>query len=140
MICDMANAILHSNHWDPFELIAPNQPLVPPRALLDYDIPFREGVELIVNIPINLHGLHNLYIDNIIGLMINIPGTNHVAHGQVTALLAIKATARPNHPNEQVPQESMDARDKLFAKVGVTEIKMILGWEFDSWHLRISLP
>ncbi len=34
----------------------------------------------------------------------------------------------------------MDARDKLFAKAGLTKIKMILGWEFNFRHLRISLP
>ena len=97
---------------------------------------------MIVDIPINPHSSHNLYIDDIIGLTINIPGTVHLAlaHGQAVALLAIKVTARPNHPNEPVPRESMDAKDKLFAKAGLTEIKMILGWEIDFRRLRISLP
>ena len=34
----------------------------------------------------------------------------------------------------------MDARDKLFAEVGLTEIKMILGWEWDFRRLKILLP
>jgi hypothetical protein len=90
-------------------------------------------VELIVNIPINPRGSHNLYIANIIGLTkINIPGTDHVAHGQATALLAIKAIARPNYPSASAPQESMDTREKLFAEAGLTKINMILGWELIS--------
>ena len=52
-ICDLANAILLNNDWDPLDLFAPSQPLVPPRALLDSNIPFGEGAELIVNIPIS---------------------------------------------------------------------------------------
>ena len=69
-ICDLANAILHSNHWDPFELLALYQPLVSPQTLLDDDIPFGEGVEMIVDIPIDPH------VDDIVGLTINIPRTN----------------------------------------------------------------
>ena len=34
----------------------------------------------------------------------------------------------------------MDARDKLFAEAGLTELKMILGWEFDFRRLKAALP
>ena len=95
---------------------------------------------MIVDIHINPCGSHDLYIDDIVGLTIDISGTNHVACGQATALLTIETTARSNHPNEPIPQESMDARDKLFAEAGLTKLKMILGWEFDFRCLRISLP
>ncbi len=102
-ICDLVNAILQSDHWDDYKLLAPNQPLVPPQALLDYDIPSGEGNELIVDIPINPRGSHDLYIDDIVGPAINIPGTSHITRGQATALLAIEVTARLIHPNEAVP-------------------------------------
>ena len=130
-ICDLANATLFKDNWDPFDLIAPNQLLVAPRVLLDNDILFGAVMELIINIPINPHGLHDVYINYVILLMVNIPGTNNIAHGQSTSLLAIKTTTRPNHPEELIPRESIDARDKLLAEAGLTEIKMILGWEFN---------
>ena len=139
-ICDLANAILFNNNWDPLDLIAPNQPLVPPRVLLDKDIPFGAGMELIVDILIGPHGLHDVYIDDVILLTVNIPGTENIAHGQSASLLAINTTAWLNHPEEPIPKESMDVRDKLIAEAGLTEIKMILGWEFDFRHLKISLP
>jgi hypothetical protein len=139
-ICNLANAILHSNDWDPKEVFAPNQHLVPERELLDDNAPFAEGAELIVDIPINLHGIHKVYIDNIIGLTVDIPGSNYVARGQAAALLAIDTTARPNHPEEPIPHKSMDARDKLKAEAGPSKMKMILGWSFDFRHLLISLP
>jgi hypothetical protein len=80
-ICDLANAILLSKDWDPKELFAPNQHLVPERELLDNDVPFAEGAELIVDIPIDPHGIPDVYINDIIGLTVNIPGSNNVARG-----------------------------------------------------------
>ncbi len=139
-ICDLANAILLSKDWDPKELFALNQHIVPERELLDNDVPFAEGAELIVDIPIDPRGIHDSYIDDIIGLTVDIPGSNNVARGQAATLLAIDTTARPNHPNEPIPRESMDARDKLKAEAGPSETKMILGWFFDFRRLLISLP
>jgi hypothetical protein len=95
---------------------------------------------LIVDIPVDPRGTHDFYIDDIIGLTVNIPGSNNVARGQAAALLAIDATARPNYPKEPIPRKSMDLRDKLKAEAGLSKKKMILGWLFDFQHLLISLP
>jgi hypothetical protein len=88
-ICDLANAILHRDDWVPEELFAPNQHLVPERELLDDNTPFAKGAELIVDIPVNPLGIHNVYIDDIIGLTVDIPGSDYIARGQAAALLAI---------------------------------------------------
>jgi hypothetical protein len=72
--------------------------------------------------------------------MVNIPGADHVAHGQAAALLAINVCTWPNHLEEPIPCKSMHGRNKLMAEAGLTETKMILGWKFDFWHLLISLP
>ena len=102
-ICDLANAIMHSNNWDPEEIFASNQHLVPERTLLNADIPFGKGEELIVDIPIDPCGMHDIYIDDIICLILDIIGTNNVARGQAAALLAINTTARPSHSNKPIP-------------------------------------
>ncbi len=75
--------------------------------------------------------MHDIYIDNIICLTLKIHGTDHVAQGQASALLAINATPCPNHPSKPIPQEGMDARDKLLAEAGLSETKVILGWLFN---------
>ncbi len=139
-IWDLANEILLSNDWDPGELFAPNQHLVPEHKLLEPNVPFATGAELIVVIPVDPRGTHDVYIDDIIGLTVDIPGSNNVARGQAAALLAIDATARPNHPDEPIPHESMYAREKLKAEAGLSEKKMILGWSFNFQRLLISLP
>ncbi len=139
-MCDLANAILLSNDWDPGELSAQNQHLVPRHEPLEPDVPFAAGAGLIVVIPVDPRGTHDVYIDDIIGLTLDIPGSNNVARGQAAALLAINATAQPNHPEEPIPHESMYAIDKLKAEAGLSEKKMILGWLFDFRRLLISLP
>jgi hypothetical protein len=73
--------------------------------LVDDDIPFGEGAELIVDIPIDPQGLHDVYINDIILLTVDIPGTDNVARGQSASLLAINATTEPNHPEEPIPRE-----------------------------------
>jgi hypothetical protein len=78
-ICDPATAILHSNDWDPDKMYAPNQHLVPKKITLKDNIPFGQGKELVVNIPINPHIMHDIYINNIICLTLDILGIDHVA-------------------------------------------------------------
>jgi hypothetical protein len=95
---------------------------------------------LIVDIPISPRRIHDVYTDDIIGLTVDIPGSDYVAHGQAAALLAINTTAWPNHLEKPIPRESMDARDKLKAEAGPSETKMILGWSFDFRCRLISLP
>jgi hypothetical protein len=139
-ICNLAIAILHDDSWNPNNLSAPNHYLVPEWILLYNCIPFGHGAELIANIPFNPCGMQDIYINNIINLTINISGTNHIAQGQAAALLTNDATAWPNHPEEFIPCKSMDTRDKLMAKAGLTKTQIILGWEFDFRCLQISLP
>ncbi len=59
----MANAILLSDDWEPGKLFAPNQHLVPEHGLLEPDIPFAAGAELIVDILVDPRGSYNVYID-----------------------------------------------------------------------------
>ena len=107
---------------------------------MDDDVPFGIGKELIVDINMNPRGIHNIYIDNMITITVDIPGTDNLERCAAAGLLAIHATARPKHPEEPIPQEETEARNKLAAKAGLKEEKIILGWHFDFCHLIISLP
>jgi hypothetical protein len=139
-ICNLANTILHDETWDPDELSVPNHLFVREQTLLNDDILFGQGTELIVDILISPRGMHHIYMYTIINLTVNIPKPNHIAQGHAATLLAIDATAWPNHPEKPIPCKSMDTRDKLMAKAGLTKMKIILGWEFDFRCLCISLP
>ncbi|KAL3811131.1 hypothetical protein ACHAXA_005942 [Cyclostephanos tholiformis] len=139
-ICDLATAILHDDLWKPAELHSPTQNLVPPPKPMEDNVPFGIGQELIVDIDVNPRGFNDVYIDDMIPLMVDIPGTDNLERCKAAALLAIHATARQNHPDEPIPREEMEARNKLSAEAGLEETKTILGWLIDFRRLIISLP
>ena len=139
-IRDLANAILHDDTWDPTTLHAPCQHLVPPMILIDDSIPFAEGAEQIVDIPINPRGTGDIYIDDFIETTIVMEGTDNVVRCERATLLAIDVTARPKHINEPIPREDFEARNKLSAEAGLEELKTVLGWLIDTRRLLLSLP
>ncbi len=56
-ICNLINAILHHNNWNPLSLYATDaQDHVPPKELLPDDVPFEIGSNLIIDIPIDTKG------------------------------------------------------------------------------------
>jgi hypothetical protein len=75
-------------------------------------------------------GTHDIYIDDIFAITINILGSDNVEHGQAAALNEIDATTCRIHPNKPTPHECMVAQDKLIAKAGLNKLMMILGWIF----------
>ena len=140
MVCDLAIAIMQDNHWDPAALHAPNQHLMPSKQLLEDDIPFAEGRSLIVDVPVDPRGIAEVYIDDTLGLTVDIAGTNNDSRLEKSILLAIHVAARPKHPSEPIPREEMAALAKLIAESRCEEIKIYLGWELDFRRLLVSLP
>ena len=140
-ICDLSTTLLHDERWNPATLASPSQPLVPPPVRnRDSDRPLAAGRELVVDIEINPRGTHDLYLDDIIGLTLDVPGSNNLERLAGAHLLAIATTARPSHDEEPIPREPMEARNKLVAEAKPEEIKLILGWMMDFRSLVISLP
>ena len=126
--CDLSNALLHDDKWDPTALASPSQHRVPATGNAERGRPFGVGRELVVDIPINPRGIYDLYLDDIIGLTLDMPGTNNLERSAGAHLLAIAATARPSHDNEPIPREAMEAEAKLAAEASPEEVKLILGW------------
>ncbi len=140
-ICNSANELLKCDDWEPTNLHASVQKDIPPRLYLDNDVPFGIGRELIVDVPINPRGYADVYIDDTTGLTVDQPGMKKNAERLEAAIpLAIEVTAWPNNPNEPIPREKMVAEDKLKAEGGLSETKVILGWEFNFRTLTVTLP
>jgi hypothetical protein len=139
-IYNLAAAILPGDSWDSTKLHLPAQNLVPPPRTLDDNVPFSIVKILIVDIEVNPRGTHDIYMDDMIPLMVDIPGTDNLARCAAASLLAIHATAQPKHPNEPIPREEMETRNKLSAEARIKEEKIILGWRIDFCRLIISLP
>lgn len=139
-ICDLAIAIMQHSDWDPLTLHASNPDLVPEPKYFDDDVPLAVGRELAVDIPINPRGVGELYIDNLIGATVDIPGSDHAQRLARAFLLAIFTAGRERHPDEPIPREDMVAMAKLLAEAGLSEDKIVLGWQLDLRRLLGRLP
>jgi hypothetical protein len=95
---------------------------------------------LIVDVDVDNRGTHEMYLDDLIGLGIDIPNTDNRTRAERAPLLAIHTCARPLLPKEPIPCTPMAAKPKLKAEAGLTEVKIILGWKWDFRQLIISLP
>jgi hypothetical protein len=111
-ICDLANKMLFDKNLDPLTTYAPSKHLVPAMKLLDASIPFAEGADLIVDIPVDPRGTGDVYIDDLIKAIVVIDGTDNTIHCEQATLLAIDTCVHPKHPNEPIPREDMEARKK----------------------------
>jgi hypothetical protein len=139
-IRNLANKILFDNNWDPQTDYAPSQHLVPAIEIMDASIPFAEGADLIVDIPVDPRGIGDVYIDDLIQATIVINGTDKSIQCKHATLLAIDTCARPKHPDEPIPHKDMKTRNKLQAEAGSEEQKTVLGWFLDTRQLLVQLP
>jgi hypothetical protein len=131
-ICDLINAILQHDDWDPLTLFAETaQANVPPKETFEDDIPFGIGQDLIVDIPVDARGIVDLYIADFIGLTVDLDNTDNATRLERAPLLGLTAVSR---------EDDMDARNKLIAETGFLETKIILGWLLNFRTMTISLP
>ena len=98
-----------------------NPELVLLAKVLDGDISFGDGKQLIVDVPVNPRGIVDIYVDAKIGVTVGILGSN--------ILLAIHIAARAKDLLEPIPREEMVALTKLLAEAGLEETT-ILRWDF----------
>jgi len=96
-----ANAILLNDEWDPLSLQLPAQHLVPNKIILEDDIPFGIGKDLIVDIPVDSRGTVDLYINNFCGLTVDID--DNAARLERAPLLALVSAAREVAEIESLP-------------------------------------
>ena len=93
-ICDLSIAIMKDDGWDPTSLCAPNVQLVPPPLFLGNSIPFAEGKDLIIDVPVDARGTSDVYIDDTIAQPVDVEDSNNVQRLDQATLLAIHCSAR----------------------------------------------
>ena len=104
---------------------------MPTKKVLPDDVPFGIGHDLIVDIPINPRGIIDLYIDDFLGLTVDLKDMDNATRLERAPLLGHTAVSREVAKIEPLPWDEMDTRRKLVVKTGLTEIKIMLGWELD---------
>jgi hypothetical protein len=139
-ICNLAMATLLNENWDPNELHAPNQDKFPEPQFFHDNTPFGKGRELIFKVKVNKFGIHDIYIDDLIGLSLDLPDSDNRKRFERAPLLAMDIYSRQPDPNEPIPHYKMAARKKLDAEGLLSKTKMILGGLWNFCNLTISLP
>ena len=99
--------------WNPTSLCAPNFHLVPPPLFLNNSIPFSEGKDLIIDVPVDARGTVDVYIDDTISLTVDVEESNNVQRIEQATLLAIHCAAREKHNDEPISREEMALGDGL---------------------------
>ncbi len=139
-VCDLINKINMREEWQPKLLFGKNQFLVPTLVFLDDSIPIKPGLKLIVDIPVDLCGITDVYIDHFILLAVDIEGTDNLQICDRAPLLAFDSCSRPLNENEPITHETMEARNKLHSEALLEEQKTILGWFINFQRLHTQLP
>ena len=107
---------MQDDGWYPTLLCDPNGHLVPPPLFLDDSIPFAEGKDLIIDVPVDARGTADVYIDDTIALTEDVEDSNNVQRLEQATLLAIHCAAREKHNDEPIPREEMAAREKFSSR------------------------
>jgi hypothetical protein len=90
---DLANALLLNNNWNPHQLAALTS--IPTKQILDDDIPFGIGRDLIVGFQADPRGMLDVYIDDTAKLTVDLPDTDNADQMECAPLLVIYKAARP---------------------------------------------
>jgi hypothetical protein len=89
------------------------------------------GCVLIVDFPVDSWGMLDVYINDTIGLTVDLPDTDNADRMESAPLLAIHTVARPVDHHEPILRDEMAAKAKLSVEGALEEQKIILRWYFD---------
>jgi hypothetical protein len=103
---------------------------IPSRTYLLDNVPFAILHELAIKVPIDHWGYAGVYINDMMGLMVDLPGMPNAERLEAPNPLAIKVAAWPEDTNKPIPCKLMVAKSKLAAEGGLAKMEVILGWHF----------
>ncbi len=80
-----------------------------------------------MDVPANPRGTIDVYIDNFIGLAVDLEGSDNTTRLEQAPLLGLTVILREVSPFKPLPQDDMEARAKLVTEMGLSEQKVIPG-------------
>ncbi len=139
-VCNLINAILQHDDWDPLTLFATAaQAHVPSKEVLSDDVPFGIRQDLIVDIPVDARGIFDVYIDDFIRLTVDLKDSDNATRLERAPLLGLNAVSCEVSPFKPLQCDNMDAQAKLKAKTGLTKTKVFLDWSLNFRMMMIAL-
>ena len=136
-ITDLANLLMNDDSWDPSKLCSDIQQQIPPDKYIDDSVPFQQALPTIVSPPVDCCAKADVYIDDTTTISLDDPKITPRARAAVP--LAIHIVGRPISKKEPLPRNHLISIDKLKAEGRMEEVKIDLGWHFDTRRLLVSL-
>ena len=138
IVTDTINDLLLCKNWDHKKIKSKFVDIIPKAKRLDEKIEFAQAKDITVNIPLEIHGKADSFIDDIITVAVDI-GDNR-ARIEAAPCTVLHAIAHNANNNSKVPRNDIISDDKNEAEGEANEIKLVLGWSLDTRRLLVKLP
>ena len=115
----------------------PSQHKFPPQSSLPGNILFAQAKSIIVIIPPEDNGKCDVYIDDTIAVGPDINESTSRLEAAIPIVMHIFGC--PLSPDKLIPRKALVSLNKLSAKGAIKEVKMLLGWFYNTRRLLISL-
>ena len=138
-ICtDLANDLMTCDDWDPRELHSDHAHMIPPPCFISDDVPFASAKSLLVDVPVNIHGKADCYVDDISTICLDLD--DNIERCRQAVPFAIDLMGRPVESAEPLPRDNLLAIKKLLGEGQLSECKVFTGWQIDTRRMMVSLP
>ena len=124
--------------WDPRELHSDHAHMIPPPCFISDNVPFVSAKSLLVDVPVNIHGKADCYIDDISTICLDLDDNIKRCRHEVP--FAIDLMGRPVESAEHLPRDDLFAIKKLLGEGQLAECKVFAGWLIDTRRMMVSLP
>jgi hypothetical protein len=143
MVTDLANRILDHKQWDTRTIFPSLAFEVPPTTLYPANTDFAKARPLSVELIIaeDEVGRVDVYVDDIctIGVLENEEQEQKLRFAALLAMECIGTPITSNGATSIIVRDNIVSLDKLKAEAGLSEVKILLGWELDTRRLTVRL-
>ena len=138
VLTDVINDLLQDDTWDPDEVHGQFVPNIPTAKPPPDNIAFEPGLELSVELPDDIGGKADVYIDDIISCAVDC--NNNLKRLEVAPSTVLEAVAHNAEGETFIQRQHFISEDKNEAEGAAEEVKICLGWSINTRQLTVSLP
>ena len=138
ILCDTINDLLACKSWDEKQICSDFTKNIPPAENMNNNIPYAKASELSVDIPIEDTGKFDVYIDDFIGITVDI--ANNKSRLEVAPCTVIHAVSNNPTSENHIPRDNMIEIDKCIAEGAIAEERICIGWILNTRELLVKLP
>ena len=138
ILCDTINDLLACKSWDEKQICSDFTKNIPPAENMNNNIPFAKASELSVDIPIEDTGKFDVYIDDFIGIKVDI--ANNKSRLEVAPCTVIQKVSNNPTSENHIPRDNMIEIDKCIAEGAIAEERICIGWILNTRELLVKLP